>query len=453
MSSKIYLVVTPFFPSPTRWQGAYCFDFVCALRRELEVGGGEWKTLVFVPGEGEDYEYQGVKVYRFPTKQLPTGLFPHLFDNWKQRSFLTKLKEVLTSIDQPSTFNLQPQISTSVKICHAHTRDCVIYPYAIKKLNPSCLTLMHHHDPGSVGLRNGRFHRFWLQRWSILSAVRKYYEAIDCHVFISKVVENSFRAFPDTSWTQYEDYRECGRGFSWMKPFAIKRSVILHNGVDTAIFRPAEKTVDNSIVHLFSPPPPKVFTIGCVANLEDWKDPLTLVKACVLVQKKLSAIQLQTTANDNLHCPPAFSTYSQKLPSSLKLICVGSGSDVSEMKRLAAADGLNLEIRSEVDHTQLPAFYHELDLFVLPSYFEGFGCVFTEAYASGVPFITCEGQGMDDLVADNERSLWFSRSRDPKDLAEKILHYIQNRPQQHLKGEIGINALVADFCKQLGVLS
>jgi len=57
---------------------------------------------------------------------------------------------------------------------------------------------------------------------------------------------------------------------------------------------------------------------------------------------------------------------------------------------------------------------------------------------------------MDDLVADNERGLWLCKQCNPEDLAEKIVYYIQNRPPLHLKGEIAIDALVADFCKHLG---
>ena len=72
--NPIYIVVTPFFPSPETWRGAYCYDFVKALMRT-----GKYDVRVFVPGNGADYDYQGVHVYRFPVKYLPSNVFPVLF--------------------------------------------------------------------------------------------------------------------------------------------------------------------------------------------------------------------------------------------------------------------------------------------------------------------------------------------------------------------------------------
>ena len=101
-----------------------------------------------------------------------------------------------------------------------------------------------------------------------------------------------------------------------------------------------------------------------------------------------------------------------------------------------------VEFRSEVKHELLPDFYSSLDLFCLPSYFEGFGCVFTEAYACGVPFITCEGQGMDDLVVEEERELWLCKPGDDFELSEKILRFWEKRETQHLKAPIAMNEIM-----------
>jgi glycosyltransferase involved in cell wall biosynthesis len=134
-----------------------------------------------------------------------------------------------------------------------------------------------------------------------------------------------------------------------------------------------------------------------------------------------------------------------------KLKLVGSGAIEGEMRALIASRGMeaNIEFISEMDHTQLPDFYRSLDLFVLPSWFEGFGCVFTEAYACGVPFITCEGQGGNDLIPQDERYLWLCKQLNPQDLAEKVYYYYQNRPIQHLTGPIDIDVLVHHFVNEI----
>ncbi len=164
--------------------------------------------------------------------------------------------------------------------------------------------------------------------------------------------------------------------------------------------------------------------MGCIANFGDWKDQITLLKALLLLKKR------------------EFSP---------KLRFVGSGQYLGLCSEFVKSHGLQDQVsfESEVDHTQLPDFYRSLDLFVLPSYFEGFGCVFTEAWACGTPFITCEGQGMDDLILSEERDLWLCKPMNPQDLAEKILFYYRNRPAQHLAGAVAIDVLVKRYVEEL----
>ena len=394
---SIYIVVTPFFPSPETWRGAYCYDFVKALMRT-----GKYDVCVFVPGNGSDYDYQGVHVYRLPVKYLPSNIFPFLFKRWNQQSFLKKVKSLGIDIQK-------------VAVCHGHTANFSIYPLSLKCENPKCLTLLQHHDLQSFGLNNGLLRHCWPYNLIQFPLLRWYHEQMDTHVFISGAVKRSFLAAPDASWTQYGEYRKQMRGLGFYRSPKIKKSIILHNGVDCEQFNPLEKASSS------------MFTIGCVGNFSGLKDQMGLLKALALIKDKLGAWELKF---------------------------VGSGKIEREMRALIATEGMesNVEFISEMDHTQLPDFYRALDLFVLPSYFEGFGCVFTEAYACGVPFITCEGQGMDDLIPDDERHLWLCKQRNPKDLAEKVLYYYRNRPTQHLSGPIDIDVLVHHFVNEIEAL-
>ena len=395
MDKLVYIVVTPFFPSPETWRGAYCYDFVKALMRT-----GKYDVRVFVPGNGSDYDYQGVHVYRFPVKYLPSNVFPFLFKRWNQQSFLKKVKSLGVDIQ-------------NVAVCHGHTANFSIYPLALKCENPKCLTLFHHHDPQSYGLNNSRLSHCWFYNLIQFPILRYFHEQMDVHVFISEVVKQSFLNAPNAIWTQYGEYRKQMRGLRFYRSPKIKNTITLHNGVDCEQFRPLEKE-DSSM-----------FTIGCVGNFSDWKDQQTLIKAlAILKEKGINA---------------------------LKVRFIGTGPYLDVCKVLVLKHNLETHVafETEGEHTQLPDFYRALDLFVLPSYFEGFGCVFTEAYACGVPFITCEGQGMDDLIPDDECHLWLCKQRNPQDLAEKVHYYYQNRPIQHLKGPIEIDVLVRNFVNEI----
>lgn len=393
----LYVVITPFFPSPDSWRGAYCYDFVRALQRVTR-----YEVRVFVPGDGPDYDYQGVHVCRFPVRALPSAVFPFLFARYNGRSFLKKLKsEGIAPAD--------------VAVCHGHTAFVGIYPLALKRLNPKCLTFLHHHDLASFGMNIGRLRHFWPHKVINFFLLRRMHERMDVHIFLSRKSEASFRAVPDASWSVYDDYRRQMRGLGVFRSARIRRSLVLHNGVDCRQFTPAGRDVHSG------------FVMGCIANFGKLKDHHSLLEALNRIRNQLGDWRLRL---------------------------IGSGPTLAFCKAYVAEQGLQDRVTfgMEVDHTQLPEFYRSLDLFVLPSYFEGFGCVFTEAWACGTPFIACEGQGMDDLILPEERHLWLCKPMNPEDLAEKILYCYKKRPEQHMAGPIDIDVLVPRFVEQVEAL-
>lgn len=432
--SGIYIYVTPFFPAPTNWRGAYCLDFVKALERQFKSKSVECKVVVMTEGDGTDYEIGGVKVHTFRVKRLPSNIFPFLFNKYNQRSFLAKVKEVLTPLFD---FDSELQLFSNVEICHAHTANYGVYAEAMKKVNPRCKTLLHHHDLQSFGLNNGVLRHCWLYNMIQFPILRRMHEQIDTHVFISEAARRSFLAAPDTSWTQYGEYKKQMRGLPY-RSVKIKDSIILHNGVDKNVFRVVENSGSGT-------KDVSMFMIGCVGNFSVLKDQLGLLKAIEILNHQSTT----TTKNYNL-----------------KLRFVGSGETLEECKKFAAENGIDAEFLSEMRHEQLPDFYHSLDFFVLPSWFEGFGCVFTEAHSCGVPFITCEGQGISDIIADEGSrsegvgSRWLCKQRDPEDIAKKIGDAIELKSRveveewktiQKLNEDQDIDKLVVKFVEEIGL--
>ena len=364
------------------------------------------RVVVLVAGEGGDYEIEGIKVWRFKEKILKGCVLPFLFRRRNEQSFLAAVARAGVKLEE-------------VAICHGNTARLAIYPLAVKRRNPNCKTLLHHHDLASFGLNLGVLHRCALYNVWLFRKLRALHEQIDCHVFISEASRRSFLAAPDASWTVYEDYKAQMQGAKALgcRPAKIRESVVLHNGVDVGVFEPrnTRKTRNGECL-----------VIGCVGNFEKLKDQLTLLKA-------VSGVSVYSVVNK------------------IKVIFVGSGPERAKCEEYARANRIEAEFRDEVRHENLPKFYRELDLFVLPSYFEGFGCVYTEAWACGVPFIACEGQGVADLIAPEDRDKWLCKPSDAADLAKKIAAYIEHRWEQRLTGPVDIDTLVKRFCASIAV--
>lgn len=72
-----------------------------------------------------------------------------------------------------------------------------------------------------------------------------------------------------------------------------------------------------------------------------------------------------------------------------------------------------------LSHGQLPAILQQCDLFVFPSYFEGFGLVILEAMASGLPVISTTATAAPDIYSHG-RGGWIIAPGDHKHLLENM---------------------------------
>ena len=134
-----YIFVTPFFPSPDNWRGAYVLDQVKAIQRN-----SDYEVMVFVGGgkDNSDYEIDGIKVYRYRVRELPSNLLNGFFNGYNARSFVKRV--VGLGVDP-----------MDVAFVHCHVSMRAACGQALKKLNPDIKVLLQHHDLDPFNLRSG----------------------------------------------------------------------------------------------------------------------------------------------------------------------------------------------------------------------------------------------------------------------------------------------------------
>lgn len=113
----------------------------------------------------------------------------------------------------------------------------------------------------------------------------------------------------------------------------------------------------------------------------------------------------------------------------IKLLLVGKidvndGLDKSIKNRLA--NDKNIIITGKMDKNEMPKMYSAMDVYVHPTYREGFGMAIQEAAAMQVPTITTMIPGASEVMVDGESCLLVPM-KDDKKLSEAMLYLYDNR--------------------------
>jgi glycosyltransferase involved in cell wall biosynthesis len=90
-----------------------------------------------------------------------------------------------------------------------------------------------------------------------------------------------------------------------------------------------------------------------------------------------------------------------------RLLISGIGPTYDETAARITALGLvgHAEMTGYVDYADVPAVYHRADIFVSPTYAEGFSNTILEAMASGLGVVSCRSVGVVDCIRDGENGL------------------------------------------------
>ena len=383
---RYYLVITPFFPEHGSFRGPYILDQVKAIQRN-----SDYKVVVMKPApfysNAEDYEYDGVKVYRFRDYTIPSNMWPNKLCDWlTSKSLLAKIRTLGISIQD-------------IAIAHGHVTKQGAYANYLKHLNPNIKSMVQHHGFDVMGISDGRLAKYKFHERQCISHGVDICNGADLNIGVSQKTLDYVLKQPGIH---------------------LKHQYVLYNGVDTHIFNEGATLSKNSRMTKGD----EIFHIGCIGNFWELKDQITLIKAVeILVNQDIKNI---------------------------KTIFIGSGYTLDGCKAYVKEHRLEqyIEFRTEVMHEQLPDFYRSLDLFILPSYWEAFGCVYTEAYACGVPFIGVKGQGIAEIIPDKDKDRWLIEKGDFGHLSV-LINEKRNSPDNVLLLESAwkIDELITAFLK------
>ncbi|MCX6785583.1 MAG: glycosyltransferase family 4 protein [Candidatus Komeilibacteria bacterium] len=122
----------------------------------------------------------------------------------------------------------------------------------------------------------------------------------------------------------------------------------------------------------------------------------------------------------------------EKFPD-LVYVMVGDGPDNAKLKALVFKLGLADKVffLENISNEELPAYYQVADLFVMPAKnlagdVEGFGIVYLEAAACGLPAVAGKSGGVMEAVVDGQTGLLVDPDNQ-EELAEKISELLINR--------------------------
>lgn len=153
------------------------------------------------------------------------------------------------------------------------------------------------------------------------------------------------------------------------------------------------------------------FVIGFVGRLDPCKDIPHLINACA--------------------CPSVLRPHD-------RVLIVGDGPDKMRIQGSIRANGLSdrVILTGSLHDEELRQAYSAMDVFVLPSVYEGYGMVILEAMAAGLPVIGRPGDwktsftSMPEMIQHQVTGL-LMHEHNPEDLAEK-LQWMSRRPERRI---------------------
>jgi starch synthase len=124
-----------------------------------------------------------------------------------------------------------------------------------------------------------------------------------------------------------------------------------------------------------------------------------------------------------------------------QVFIAGDGPAKERFERLFGDSGTFL---GSIPYNQIPAFYHAIDAFVLPSHTEGLPRVVLEAQATATPVVATRVGGVPEVITDGETGL-LCDPHDPDGLSTAIDRLALDESDRDRVGHNGRDAVVEKF--------
>lgn len=136
----------------------------------------------------------------------------------------------------------------------------------------------------------------------------------------------------------------------------------------------------------------------------------------------------------------------KEIYSNISYDIIGDGEYRGKLEELIKELGLedNVSFLGKLEHKEVIDIMKQYDIFSLPSYKEGFGMVYIEAMAQGIPVIGVKGEGIEDAIENGVNGFLVER----KNIEElvKIMKFLIENPYKRIDiGKCAIETVLNKF--------
>jgi len=183
-----------------------------------------------------------------------------------------------------------------------------------------------------------------------------------------------------------------------VKKYCSKNPLIVHYGIDLNLFKPISKKLFKKRT---------VISVGALTKRKGYDYLLEAIKKVLEKDKNIN------------------------------FLIIGDGPEKTKLKNLARKLGIadNITFKDLIKNEDLPIFYSSSEFFALATLHEGFGNVFIEAMACGIPVVSTNVAAVPEAVGEGGILV---EPRNPDQLAEAMLKLLND---ENLRQELSKKAL------------